>query len=111
MNGIDSQMKTFDFYFGASLLCTQLSHTDNLSKTLQHTTISAAEGQHLVRMTITTLQSIRTEEMFNLFWQKIVVQASCLESVKHQNVMRKEILLELHHPHHKIATGSSITKQ
>ena len=76
VNGIDSQMKTFDFYFGASLLCTLLSYTDNLSKTLQHTVMSAAEGQHLVSMTIAALQSVRTEEMFNLFWLKITGQTS-----------------------------------
>ena len=69
VNGIDSQMKTFDFYFGVCLLHNVLSHTDNLSKTLQHTTFSAAEGQRLVRMTTTTLQSIRSEEMFKLFCQ------------------------------------------
>ena len=55
VNGIDSQMKTFDFFFGVCLLHNVLSHTDNLSKTLQHTTFSAAEGQQLVRMTTTTL--------------------------------------------------------
>ena len=54
VNGIDSQMKTFDFYFGASLLHNVLSHADNLSKTLQHTRLNAAEGQHLVRMTTTS---------------------------------------------------------
>lgn len=79
VNGIDSQMKTFDFYFGASLLCRLLSHTDNLSKTLQHTAMSAAEGQHLVRMTTASLKSVRTEEMFNLFWQNIIAQASKLD--------------------------------
>ena len=79
VNGIDSQMKTFDFYFGVSLLHNVLSHTDNLSKTLQHTRLNAAEGQHLVRMTTTTLKSIRTEEMYKLFWQKIITQANELD--------------------------------
>ena len=76
MNGIDSQMKTFHCYFGASLLHNVLSHTDNLSKTLQHTRLSAAEGHHLVWMTTTT---IRTEEMYKLFWQKIITQANELD--------------------------------
>ena len=49
VNGIDSQMKTFDFYFVASLLHNVLGHSDNLSKTLQYTKLNAAEGQHLVR--------------------------------------------------------------
>lgn len=70
VNGIESQMKTFNFYFGASLRHKALGHTDNLSKTLQHTKCSATEGQHLIRMTTTTLQSVRSEEMFKLFWQK-----------------------------------------
>lgn len=79
INGIDSQMKIFDFYFGAFLLHNLLSHTDNLSKTLQHTRLNAAEGQHLVRMTTTTLKSIRIEERYKLFWQKTVMQANKLD--------------------------------
>jgi len=70
VNGIDSQMKTFNFYFGASLLCNLLSHIDNFSKTLHQTRFNAAEGQHLVRMTVTTLKSIKTGEKYKLFWQK-----------------------------------------
>ena len=71
VNGIDSQMKTFDFYFGACLIKNILSHTDNLSKTLQHSTMSAAEGQRLVQMTTTTLHSIRSEEGLNYFGRKL----------------------------------------
>ena len=67
VNGTDSQMKTFDIFFGVCLLHNDLSHPDNLSKTLQYTTFSAAEGQQLVRITTTTLQSIRSEEIFKLF--------------------------------------------
>lgn len=79
VNGIDSQMKTFHFYFGASLLHNLLSHTDNLSKTVQQMKLNAAEGQHLVRMTTTTLKSIRTEEKYRLFWQKTTMQANKLD--------------------------------
>ena len=79
VNGINCQMKTFQFYFGVSLLHSVLSHTDNLSKTLQHTSFSAAEGQRLAKMTTDTLQSIRSEEMFKLFWQKRVTQANTLD--------------------------------
>ena len=69
-------MKTFHFYFGASLLHNVLSNIDNSSKTLQHTRLNAAEGQCLVRMTTTTLKSIGTEEMYKLLWQKIIMQAN-----------------------------------
>ena len=44
VNGINSQMKTFHFYFGARLLHNVLSHIDNLDKTLQHTRLNTAEG-------------------------------------------------------------------
>ena len=48
-----------------------LSHTDNLSKTLQHKEFSASEGQEVAMLTIRTLESIRNEESFDLFWEKL----------------------------------------
>ena len=42
---------TFDYFFGAYLLHSILRHTDNLSKTMQQTEMSAAEGQHLSSIT------------------------------------------------------------
>ena len=56
VNGVASQMKTFDYFFGACFHHSLLRHTDNLSKTMQHTKTSATEAQHLARMTIATLQ-------------------------------------------------------
>ena len=57
-----------------------LSHTGNLSKALQHTRLNAAERQHLVRMPTTIyLKYSRTEEMYRLFWQKIIMQAKELD--------------------------------
>ena len=56
INGIASQMKTFDYFFGAYLLHLLFKHTDNLSKTLQHTKMSANEGQVIAGMTVRTLQ-------------------------------------------------------
>ena len=49
--GVDSQMHSFDFLYGVSLGALILNHSDNLSKTLQHVNISAAEGQHLAKLT------------------------------------------------------------
>ena len=48
-----------------------LKHSDNLSKTLQHSYLSAAEGQDVSKLTIATLRSLRCESNFDLFWQKI----------------------------------------
>ena len=56
INGVASQMRTFEYFFGVHLLYSILRHSDNLSKTMQHTKMSASEGQHLAKMTVTTLQ-------------------------------------------------------
>jgi len=47
-----------------------LRNIDNFSKTLQNPEISAAEAQDIVKLTTSTLLSIRTAEMFDQFWQK-----------------------------------------
>ena len=70
VNDIDSQMKMFDFYFEAFLLHNVLSHTDNLSKALQHTRLNTAEGQHLVRMTTATLSPLEQKKCTSYFGRK-----------------------------------------
>ena len=48
--GIETQMLTFNFLLGISLGTLILQHSDNLSKSLQHDTITAAEGQQLAKL-------------------------------------------------------------
>ena len=55
-----------------------LKHADNLSSTLQHKCISAAEGQQIVLMTVQTIKSIRTDDIFDLFWAKVTQRATSL---------------------------------
>ena len=45
--GVESQVKTFSYLFGILLAEQILTPTDNLSKSLQKTDISAEEGQFL----------------------------------------------------------------
>ena len=75
IGGVSAQMTKFDFLFGLILGEMLLRHTDNLSKTLQKKSISAAEGQHVGRMVIDTLQSLRTEESYDFFWTKVSTMA------------------------------------
>ena len=72
IGGVLAQMKSFDFLFGVVLGEMLLRQSDNLSKTLQKKSISAAEGQHVGKMVIDTLHSLRTEE---LFWTKVTTMA------------------------------------
>ena len=77
--GVSSCMKTFNFFFGLVLGDLVLRHSDNLSKTLQSLQISAAEGQKVADMTVTTLQSIRSDANFDLFWSKVTRMATHCE--------------------------------
>ena len=60
IQGVLSCMKSFDFYFGVSLGELLLNHSDNLSKTLQSASMSAAVGQKIADLTVCTLNSICT---------------------------------------------------
>jgi len=50
-----------------------LRNIDNLSKTLQN---PAAKAQDIVQLITSTLQSIRTTEMFNQFWNEVMQYAT-----------------------------------
>ena len=92
IHGVSTHMKSFDFFFGLMLGEFVLKHSDNLSKTLQNVDISAAEAQKVAEVTVSTLQSVRNAEMFDLFWTKVTKTASdvdvnelyCPGNKKHQ---------------------------
>ena len=71
IRGVSAIMNNFDFVFGAMLGELVLGHADNLSSILQHETMSAAAGQELARMTVQTLESLRNDRMFDIFWAKV----------------------------------------
>ena len=67
--GVSAQMRGFDYFYGVVLGELILYHGDNLSRTLQKTDISAAQGQEVAELTIQTLQSIQADDKFQLFWE------------------------------------------
>ena len=69
INGVAAQMKKFDYFFGLELERKCLFIVDNLSRSLQASTMSACEGQEIVKSSVKTLQSMRNEE--NLFWKYV----------------------------------------
>ena len=75
LNGVAAVMEQFDFLFGVMLGELLLKHSDNLSKTLQKQSLSAAEGQECAHITVKTLQSLRSDNMFELFWNKVTMTA------------------------------------
>ena len=69
--GVQAQMETFDYYFGVCLGKMVLSHADNLSATLQKSSLSAAESHRIAVMTVETIVKMRTDECFDLFWESV----------------------------------------
>ena len=74
--GVETQMHTFDFLYGVFLGELILRHTDNLSKALQHKSLSAVEGQHLARLTLEVLRSLRDSDRFTAFYGLVVQEQS-----------------------------------
>lgn len=77
--GVSEQMRKFEYLFGVALGELLLKHSDNLSKTLQHKDLSAAQAQEVASLTIKTLQKMRNDESFQMFWSKVSTMASKLD--------------------------------
>uniref|UniRef100_A0A1X7VR46 Uncharacterized protein n=1 Tax=Amphimedon queenslandica TaxID=400682 RepID=A0A1X7VR46_AMPQE len=77
LQGSLAHMKHFSFYYAVALGQLILSQCDNLSRTLQNSTISAAR-QAVTALTVKTLSSIRSDESFDLFWTKTMKAAEAL---------------------------------
>ena len=72
-------MYSFNFLFGTYLVELLLRHTDNLSKALQHQSLSAAEGQMIADMACRTIQKLRDDDSFDLFWLKVNKMSESLD--------------------------------
>ena len=72
-------MKKFDFYFGCCLGKNVLKQTDILFKSLQSSSLSAAEGQDLATIVIKTLEEDRKNEQFAMFWEDIIKKKEHLD--------------------------------
>ena len=101
---VEAQMAKYDFLFGVSLSALILSHSDNLSKTLQHKSMSASEGQHIAQLILNVLKSLHNQEKL-LFYQRtlldqqhfaISVPALPRVSVKHLKDFRLDQLKGTH---------------
>ena len=79
IRGVDVYMRTFDYVFGVYLGELILSHSDNLSKTLQNPTLSAVQGQDCANLTVKVLEKLRSEEKFDLFWENVSAKAKSLD--------------------------------
>ena len=77
LNGVAAFMKRFDFLFGVMLVEMLLKHSDNLSKTLQKETLSAAEGQECSSHT-KNISHLDDKKCLSTFKRKVIQQVKIL---------------------------------
>ena len=77
--GVKSQMNTFNYFYGVTILQLVLRHSDNLFKTLQKSSLTSWQGKEIADLALQTINSLRSESEFELPWQKMVQQAEILE--------------------------------
>ena len=65
------QFDKFDFLYGVVFGEKVLKLVDNLSRTLQQKTLSAAEGHRAATITCDNLLALRSETEFVKFWDKV----------------------------------------
>ena len=69
-------MNTFDFFFGLNLGQRLFSHTDNSSKTLQQTGMSAISGKRVAHLTKEVLQKMRSDASFKSFYGAVILNSN-----------------------------------
>ena len=95
INGVKTQMENFNFFFRIELGERILKHTDNLSRTLQNGAYSAAEGQIVVELSVRTLQSMRDDNSFDLFWAAVLSKSQRLQIAPPQLPRHRKVAAKL----------------
>ena len=101
IQGIASQMNTFRYLFGLLLSELVLRHVDKLSQTIRSPDLSSVEGKEIAMLTVKTLQSIRSDTNFDLFWKKVEQKRTSFE-VEEPTLPRKRKVPRLN----EIGTGA-----
>ena len=77
--GVKHQMGSFGYFCDVYLGEMLLKQSDNLSRAIQTSHMSAAECQLVAALTTKKLTKVRTEEAFSLFWERCKEAATKLK--------------------------------
>ena len=97
IQGMASQMQSFRFFFCLILSEMILRHTDRLSQTLQQPKLSSVEGHGVAMLTVKTLEGLRTDDKFDLFWQTIEKKRDLLDIDEPRLAWRRKVPRRLDH--------------
>ena len=95
--GVKAQMQTYGFFFGMSLARLVLCHGDNLSVALQSSNMSDSEGQQIAALTVSSLEKLRTDAAFSIFWESTVRKSNDFDMAEPQ-LPRKRRRTQRHEP-------------
>jgi hypothetical protein len=87
--GCKNQMESFKFFFGLNLSYKLYAMTDNLSKSLQATKMSAIKGRKSADLVITTLKDIRKDNHFQSFFTTVQKAANSTKEIDQPSLPRK----------------------
>ena len=91
VRGVQAMMPNFRFFFGCLLGERLLKRTDNLSRALRVSTISAAEGYSIAQLVIKTLPKDRNDDSFDLFWELLLACKNELGSNNLELLRKKKL--------------------
>ena len=74
-------MNTFDFFLGLNLGQPLFSHTDNLSRTLQQTKMSALSGIRVACLTEDILQKMQNDTSLRSFYDIVLLKSKSYPSM------------------------------
>ena len=89
ITGCLAQMCKFRFYYGLDIAYKFYSLTDSLSKALQNKKMSAISGQKLARLTISTIEGMRTDRHGDNFFDYVKQQAALHPTIEEPQLGRK----------------------
>ena len=91
IQGLSAQIDMFQYLYGIMLSEMIIRHAENLSRSLQHKSLSAEEGQQVAQMTVDTITSLRNDDAFDLMWEKVSRKARSLNVSEPQLPRRKKM--------------------
>ena len=93
LQGAKAVMSTFQFLFSCSLGKIISKQTDNSSRTLKNSSISAAQGQGIAHPVIKTLSKDRCDKNFELFRSNSMNKKTELDVADPKLLLKKKVII------------------
>ena len=97
--GVNASSRTFDFLFFLELGLLIYGQTDVLSQTMQAVRMTLLCGKKLCTSTLNTLLGDRTQERFQMFYEKVLKRADKCDGIGNPKLPRRKKNMRNFFPH------------